>query len=49
MLIKQVIEFEWGGLGPLALGVAREFRDLAPIDMLSMPKMGQKSLLFLQF
>ena len=49
MLIEQVIEFEWGGLGPMVIGVARRPGDLAPIKILFMTKMGQKSLLFLQF
>ena len=49
MLIEQAIEFEWGGLGPMAIGVARRPREPTSIEMLSMTKLWQKSLLFLQF
>ena len=49
MLIEQVIEFEFRGLDPLAIGVARGPGDPAPIEMLSMTKLWQKFLLFLQF
>ena len=49
MLIEQVIEFECGGLGPMAVVVARRPGDTASIEMLSTTKLRQKSLFFLLF
>ena len=49
MLIEQIIEFEWRRPRPLAIGVARRLGNPAAIEMLSMTKLWQKSLLFLQF
>ena len=49
MLIKQVIEFKLMGPGTPGHRVARRPGDPAPIEMLSITKMWQKSLLFLPF
>ena len=49
MLIEQIIEYEWRRPRPLAIGVARRLGNPAVIEMLSMTKLRQKSLLFLQF
>ena len=49
MLIEQIIEFEWRGPRPLAIGVARRLGDPAPIEMLSMTKQWQKAYCFFTF
>ena len=49
MLIEQVIEFELRRPGPSGHRRSQEIRGSPRIEMLSMAKMWQKSLLFFQF